>query len=163
MDPVETLEKPEFPDDVMGRLEGIAGEEGLQVEAVQQEQDDDTAKKARAAEQEQAEGWRQAVGMVAGIICAPFPEAGPVWSNDRMDALAGALARCDAAYGWGGVGGLFAHPLIGLAVASFPLAVGTAKAIGEARAKKEGAQAPKGVASADAMGDALAPPAAVPA
>jgi hypothetical protein len=163
MDPVETLEGPDFSDDVMGRLVGIAGEEGLQVEAVQQEQDEDAAKKARAAEQEHTDGWRQAVGMVAGIICAPFPEAAPTWSNDRMDALAGALARCDSVYGWGGVGGLFAHPLIGLAVASFPLAVGTAKAIGEARAKKEAGQAPKGAISGDAMGDAVAPTAAVPA
>lgn len=160
---METPDIPDFPEDVIGRLDGIAGEEGAQAEAIQQDQDDDAAKKARAAEQEQADGWRQAVGTAKDLICSPFPEAEPVWTDERMDNLAGALARCDAAYGWGGIGGLFAHPLIGLALASFPLAVGTAKAVGEARAKKIASGAPMTIVSADPMGQAVTPAVAVPA
>lgn len=154
---METPDIPDFSEDVIGRLDGISGEEGAQAEAIKQNQDDDAEKKARAAEQEQADGWRQAVGTAKDLICSPFPEAEPVWTGERMDNLASALARCDAAYGWGGVGGLFAHPLIGLALASFPLAVGTAKAVGAARAQRLANETPMAIVSADPMGQAVTP------
>lgn len=152
---METENIPDFPDDVVTRLDGIAGEEGAQADAIEQEIADDAAKQQAALEQAQADGWRHAVGSARDLICSPFPEAEPTWTNDRMDALASALARCDAAYGWGGVGGLFNHPLICLGLASFPLAVGTARAVNAARAAKKADQ-PQ-VVVADPMGAAVAP------
>jgi hypothetical protein len=59
------------------------------------------------------------------IVASAFPALGAVWTKDRMDNIGAALARCDEHYGWGGAGKLIGHPLAGLAVASFPVAIGT--------------------------------------
>lgn len=157
-------EKPELPgfsDIDLAALDHAAGQESSIIGELESDAEMAANKKAAAEQKESAEGWLLAVAQVKDLIVSPFPEAAPVWTDDRMENLAGALARCDAAYGWGGIGGLFQHPLIGLAVVSFPLAVGTAKAINAAKAAKA---LPPGVvrpgAHPDAMGEVLAPQAA---
>lgn len=70
-------------------------------------------------------GWQQAMQDARDIVASAFPQLGAVWTKDRMDNIGAALARCDEHYGWGGAGKLIGHPLAGLAVASFPVALGT--------------------------------------
>ena len=110
-------------------VDGIAAEEvaesadaAAQATAAQQAQE-------AQQQQENAEGWRQAVRAAGDIVTSALPEAKPVWTRERMDNLGDALARCDEVYGWGGAGNLLTHPLIGLAVAAFPLAFGTVKVV----------------------------------
>ena len=155
-DVIENVDLSGFSAETLASLDRAAGMESDVIGEIESDADMAAAKKARAAEREQVDGWREAVGAARDIVCSTYPEADPVWSNDRMDALAGAMARCDAIYGWGGVGGLFANPMIGLAVAAYPLAVGTAKAIGKARTLAA-PDAPPGAISTDPMGQALAP------
>lgn len=139
-------------------LSEIAAEEAVQQETIQGEQDAAQAQEAAAEQASNVEGWRQAVSHAASMITAMIPEATPVWNGARVDALAEALAKCDEAYGWGGVGGLFSHPLIGLGFASFPLVVGTAKAISAAKARQVVDVDARPVApDGDAMGAALEP------
>ncbi len=149
-EPVQTLE--------YAGLSSIANEEAAQHEAIQEEQDQAQAQEAAAEQESNVDGWRQAVSHAASMITAMIPEATPVWNGARVDALAEALAKCDEAYGWGGVGGLFSHPLIGLGFASFPLVVGTAKAISAAKARQavdvETTPVPP---AGDAMGQSLEP------
>ena len=142
--------------DVLASLDAIAGEEAQAFVEVQQDAEQAAQQEAAQQEQEAAAGWLQAVEAAKDLICAPFQEAEPVWTNTRMENLAGALARCDAVYGWGGIGGLFSNPLVGLAIASFPLAVGTAKAINKASPPKLPKVEP-GAIVPDRMGAELAP------
>ncbi|MBT2180499.1 hypothetical protein KKP06_22035 [Ralstonia pickettii] len=127
-------------------LDGIAAEEVAE-SAEQAAQ----ATAAQAAEQQQqqqenADGWRQAVRAAGDIVTSALPEAKPVWTGERMDNLGDALARCDEQYGWGGAGALFSHPLIGLAVAAFPLALGTVKVLKDVREKEVAKGAPAAMA-----------------
>lgn len=130
---VEPLEQPaanlEFPG-----LSGIAAEEATEYGAAGDAQDKADEHEAQVEQETNVEGWTKAVTMAGDVICSMFPEAGPVWSKERMGNLGAALARCDEHYDWGGVGGLLGNPLIGLAFAGFPLVAGTGKAI---KAKRE--------------------------
>jgi hypothetical protein len=137
-------------------LGAIAGEEAQAFDDIEQDAQQAAAKDAAREEDEAAAGWLQAVDAAADMITAPFPEAESVWTKTRKENLAMALARCDAIYGWGGVGGIFGHPLVGLAIASFPLAIGTVKAINAAKPPKRQKLAP-GAIMPDAMASELVP------
>ena len=112
-----------------------AGAEQAKEQAVQQQ-----------SQEENAAGWRQAVRAAGDIVCSALPEAKPVWTGERMDNLGDALSRCDEQYGWGGAGSLFSHPLLGLVVAAFPLALGTANTLKTVKAKAKEKGAPAGLA-----------------
>lgn len=132
----------------------------MQQEAIDGAQADAQAEEAAVEQEDNADGWRQAIAYAATVVAVMIPEAGPVWNTARCDALGDALAKCDEAYGWGGVGGLISHPLIALGFASFPLVVGTAKAINAAKARRTvDVEATEVSASGDPMGDAAAGPA----
>lgn len=146
-------ELSEFSIEGLESLDRAADQEASMIGELESDAEMAAAKKAAAEEKASVDGWMMAVTQVKDIVVSPFPEAAPVWTDDRMENLAAALARCDAAYGWGGIGGLFRHPLIGLAIVSFPLAVGTAKAINEAKAAKS---LPTGMAPPDARPDPMA-------
>lgn len=134
-------------------LSGIADEENAEfIEGQEHAEQQQQAKQAAKAEDNLA-GWLKAVNHAGSLVTAMIPEATPVWSPERLQALAEALARCDDAYGWGGVGGLFEHPLIGLGFASFPLVVGTAKVLKEKAKADVDEPAP---ATGDQMGAAAA-------
>lgn len=134
-------------------LSGIAEEE--QAEHAEAGQAEEKAAEKEAAKQEETniEGWTKAVKMAGGVVCAALPKAGPVWTNERMENLGEALARCDEEYGWGGVGGALGHPLIGLAFAAFPILIGTARAI-----KATAAEAPVEVETREVKQEAKADP-----
>lgn len=134
-------------------LDAIAGEESQAFADVQQAQDKAQQHEAQAQESEAAAGWLQAVESAKDLICAPFPEAEPVWTKTRMENLAAALARCDAQYGWGGLGSILSNPLVGLALVSFPLAAGTVKAVNSAKPAKP--QQVPGAIVADNMGESI--------
>jgi hypothetical protein len=116
-------------------LSSIAAEEQAETSQAEAAQNADAAAQADERAEDAVEGWLQAVGTAGEIISATWPSARPVWNPGAQERLAAALARCDEAYGWGGVGSLMSHPLLGLAFAAFPLAVGTAKAVAEERRK----------------------------
>ncbi|MBN3734650.1 hypothetical protein [Burkholderia sp. Tr-20390] len=115
-------------------LDQIAAEELAENDALRERAEADEQAQAAEAFETLAAGWRQAVVTAGDIITSLLPEAKPVWTEDRMSNLGAALARADEVYGWGGAGSLFSHPLVGVAVAGFPLAVGTAQVV---RAKSE--------------------------
>lgn len=152
-------EQPEGPQVLeFAGLSGIAQEEIAQHEAAGQAQEQAEQKEAAKEEETNAQGWTKAVKMAGGVVCAALPPAGPVWTNERMENLGEALARCDEEYGWGGVGGALGHPLIGLAFAAFPLIFGTAQAL-KAAAKAapvdvEAREVKPAPEKADAMADA---------
>ncbi|MBU9401621.1 hypothetical protein KTE13_17945 [Burkholderia multivorans] len=107
--------------------------EAVRVKTEQAEQD--------AAEAEMAalvEGWREAMHAAADLVTSAVPGLKPVWTDERMDNIGAALARCDAKYGWGGAGEVFKSPLVALGIASFPVAIGTVQ---YAKVAKEKAQA----------------------
>lgn len=146
-------------------LSSIAAEELSEAEAGEAAALKAAEKEAANVEGDLADEYLEAVNHAADLICAPFPSAEPVWSKERKVRLAAALARCDSAYGWGGIGGFMSHPLIGLAFAGVPLAVGTARAIAKDRAemaaatgKPEGALAPSFSAGDPLAAAAGAPP-----
>ncbi len=155
----QELEK-EMPSPVLEYpgLSGIADEETAQQEAIDGAQAEAAAQEAAVEQEDNVEGWRTAVGYAASMIAAMIPEAEVVWNPKKCDALAEALAKCDEAYGWGGVGGLIGHPLVALGFASFPLVVGTAKAINQAKERSTVDVEAREV-GADAMGAAAAGPA----
>ncbi|MCA8115682.1 hypothetical protein [Burkholderia cepacia] len=82
-------------------------------------------------------GYREAMRAAQDIVVSAVPGLKPVWTDDRMDNIGAALARCDAKYGWGGAGKLLSSPLVALGIASFPVAVGTVQ---YAKAQKLAAQ-----------------------
>lgn len=134
-------------------LSGIADEENAEfIQGQEKVEEAQQAEQAAKAEDNLA-GWLEAVNHAASMVTAMIPEATPVWNKDRLEALAVALARCDDAYGWGGVGGLFTHPLVGLGFASFPLIVGTAKVL---KVKAKGGDDAPAPAGGDDMGAAAA-------
>jgi hypothetical protein len=116
-------------------LSGIAEEELQENRQAEMKQGADEAAQAEERAEDAVEGWLQAVDVAGEIVAATWPSARPVWNTSAKSRLAEALARCDEAYGWGGVGAIMSHPLLGLALAAFPLAVGTAKAVATERAK----------------------------
>jgi len=128
----DTSKQPtlEFP-----ALTGIADEELSESRQADAEKSKEQADEAEERAEDATEGWLQAVNTAGEIISATWPSARPVWNPGAQERLAAALARCDEAYGWGGVGSLMSHPLLGLALAAFPLAIGTAKAVAAERAK----------------------------
>jgi hypothetical protein len=112
-------------DSTMDALGAIAAEETA--ETVAQETAEAAAEAQAAATQvaDLTREWREALDMAREMIVATIPPLDPVWSADRLDRLAVALARCDERYGWGGTGALIGSPLFGLAVAGTPIAFGT--------------------------------------
>ncbi|WP_322084088.1 hypothetical protein [Burkholderia sp. BCC1972] len=120
------------------------------------------AAKVEQAEAEAAEaemdalvaGYREAMRAAQDIVVSAVPGLKPVWTDERMDNIGAALARCDAKYGWGGAGKLLSSPLVALGIASFPVAVGTAQ---YAKAQKIAAQRAALVARAAAAQADVAP------
>lgn len=106
-------------------LDQIAAEELAENQELAAKLEGEQQADAEQAFEQCAAGWRQAVGTAGDLITSFLPEAKPVWTDERMDNLAAALARADEAYGWGGAGELFKNPTVGLAIAGFPLAWGT--------------------------------------
>jgi hypothetical protein len=116
-------------------LSSIADEEAAELGQGQADQHAQERAQAEARAEDATEGWLQAVDVAGEIIGATWPTARPVWNPPAKERLAQALARCDEAYGWGGVGAIMSHPLLGLALAGFPLVLGTAKAVADERRK----------------------------
>jgi hypothetical protein len=116
-------------------LSSIAAEELAETSQAEADQHADAAAEADRRAEDATEGWLQAVDVAGEIIGATWQSARPVWNPAAKERLAEALARCDEAYGWGGVGSIMSHPLLGLAFAAFPLVLGTAKAVAEERRK----------------------------
>lgn len=111
------------------QLDAIAAEEH-----VEQAQEQISVEQIEAQQQEgeilaSAGEWRPALDLAREMLVATVPELEPVWTPSRLDKLALAIAQCDIAYGWGGAGTFMRSPLLGLAVAGAPLAVGTYKVI----------------------------------
>lgn len=100
-----------------------------------------------------AQEWRDAAAMGCGMVVAMYPELKADWNEQRMADLGNALHRCAERYGWT-VGGLFGHPLVGLAVATWPLGVSLARVAKERAeaAKRERAKAGE-VTAASAVTD----------
>ncbi|KVD19185.1 hypothetical protein WI80_33360 [Burkholderia ubonensis] len=138
-------------------LDQIAAEELAEHEELREQ-----AEAKEQAEQERAfgelvDGWKQAVVTAGDIVTSVWPGAKPVWTDERMTNLGAALARADEVYGWGGAGSLFSHPLVGVAVAGFPLAMGTAQVIrvdAEARKRAKLRDTQAAQATAPVIGDA---------
>jgi hypothetical protein len=116
-------------------LSGIAAEEIAETSQAEADQHADETAEADQRAADATEGWLQAVDVAGEIVSATWQSARPVWNPAAKERLAEALARCDEAYGWGGVGAIMSHPLLGLALAAFPLVLGTAKAVAEERRK----------------------------
>jgi hypothetical protein len=116
-------------------LSSIAAEEIAETSQAEAEQRTEAAEEAEQRAEDATAGWLQAVDVAGEIVSATWQSARPVWNPAAKERLAEALARCDEAYGWGGVGTIMSHPLLGLALAAFPLVLGTAKAVAEERRK----------------------------
>jgi hypothetical protein len=82
-----------------------------------------------------AQEWRDAVEQGSGLVLSVYPELQSEWTPTRLAALGNALAKCAEHYGWT-VGGIFGHPLVGLGIAVFPLAVPLVK-LGKAKAAEK--------------------------
>ena len=80
--------------------------------------------------------WIEAARHGAELFTALVPEVKPEWTGARVDALGEALGKCAEYYGWT-VGGMFGHPLFGLALAGVPLAVPVVRVVKEKRAAAE--------------------------
>jgi hypothetical protein len=93
-----------------------------------------TAPAPLAAPVDPAQEWREAAHLGCGLVLSLYPELKPEWGADKLDNLGNALAKCAERYGWT-VGELFGHPLVGLAFATWPLAVPLAR-IAKARAEQ---------------------------
>lgn len=134
-------------------LDAIAGEEAADV--VQEQVS------AEQLEQERQEGeiltsageWRPALDLAREMLVATVPELDEVWTPPRLDKLALAIARCDIEYGWGGAGTFMRSPMLGLAVAGFPIAMGTYRVV---KPKIEAAKAIK-LAQEQAKREAVKP------
>ena len=117
---------PRTLDDMLG---AIAAEELQEHAEVREAAEANAQAQADAQQAELIDGWRQAMRAARDIVVSGFPQATPVWTLERMDNIGAALAACDEKYGWGGAGRLLGSPLLALAVASFPVAIGTAQLI----------------------------------
>lgn len=82
-----------------------------------------------------AQEWRDLARFGADLVLSPVPELAADWTPERIDAFGNALARCAEHYGWT-TGGILGHPLAGLAVASWPLAVPVIRMTKEKKAKQ---------------------------
>ena len=85
-----------------------------------------------------AQEWRDAAHMGCGIVIAMRPELKAEWTPEVLDKLGDALHKCGERYGWT-VAGIFAHPLLALAFATFPMVtalVRVERARAEAKAAK---------------------------
>lgn len=116
-------------DSTLDALGAIAAEELAEQVDIEAQEAAAQTKQAEAQAVDLTREWREALDMAREMIVATVPPLDPVWSADRLDRLAGALARCDERYGWGGAGVLLGSPLFGLAVAGAPLAIGTYQVI----------------------------------
>ncbi len=125
---------PQTPDDV---IEQIGREEIAESEAIAERIAADEQASIDAAHEALAAGYREAMRHAAKMVTAMFAELKPVWADESMNNIGDALAHCDEHYGWGGAGKLLGHPLVHLAVASFPVAVGTAQYFKMRRAQAE--------------------------
>ena len=86
--------------------------------------------------------WRDATRMGCSLVVSVYPELKTDWTDERLDNLGNALAKCAERYGWT-VAELFGHPLVGLAFATWPLAVPlvkVAKERAEAKKREKGRQ-----------------------
>ncbi|CAN0621090.1 conserved protein of unknown function [Burkholderia multivorans] len=153
------------PPAALDPLAAIA-EEALAEDDAQREKVERAEQDAADAEaQARLEGWREVTTTAQDLITAPFPGLKPVWTSERMERLAVALAVCDERYGWGGAGVIKNSPLLLLGIASFPIAVGTVQYV---KVEKARAQAAALAARQQAERAELAPglsatPAAAPA
>lgn len=82
-----------------------------------------------------AQEWRDLARFGADLVLAPVPELRTEWSPERIDALGMALARCAEHYGWT-TGGIIGHPLAGLAIATWPLAIPVVRMVKAQKAAK---------------------------
>lgn len=125
------------------KLKAIAQEEIAENEAVAADMEAQAQAEADAVMTELVEGWQTAMRHAADVVTSAAEGLKPTWTNERMDAIGAALARCDAHYGWGGAGKLISHPLVGLGVASAPVVIGTIKwaQVEKARAQAAALQA----------------------
>jgi len=114
-------------------LSSIANEEAAETVQLEADAQAGAQAEADARAEDATAGWLQAVDVAGEIISATWQSARPVWNPPAKERLASALAHCDEVYGWGGVGAIMSHPLLGLAFAAFPLVIGTAKAVAEER------------------------------
>lgn len=151
---------PETPADVIAQI----GQEELdEHEAIAEKVQADEQAAIDAAHAALAAGYRDAMNHAAKMVSAMFPELKPVWGEDSMGNIGEAPAHCDEHYGWGGAGKLLGHPLVHLAVASFPVAVGTAQYFRMRRAEAEAAALAARRGAPATVGRAAAPGQAAPA
>lgn len=140
-------------------LAAIAGEEIAENEALAADLEARAQEEADAAMAELVDGWQTAMRHAADVVTSAAEGLKPTWTNERMNAIGAALARCDAHYGWGGAGKLISHPLVGLGVASAPVVIGTVKwaQVEKAKARVAAIEARRqGVAAAPASAIATA-------
>lgn len=107
-----------------------------------------------------AQEWRDAAHMGCGIVVAMRPELAAEWTPAVLDRLGDALAKCGERYGWT-VQGIFGHPLVGLAFATFPMVtalvrVERARAEEKARKLRENPAVSPGAAAAEAAAGSTA-------
>lgn len=144
--------------------------------ALAQEELDADAALAQKVEQAEADaeqaqmdalvaGYQEAMRAAQDIVVSAVPGLKPVWTEERMDNIGAALARCDAKYGWGGAGQLLSSPLVALGIASFPVAIGTAQYVkAEKIAQQRAALAARAAAAqADMAPGVIGPAAKAPA
>ncbi len=97
--------------------------------------------------------WRTAAiefgGMVRTLAADVYPPLASAWTPERLGVFGDALERVAGHYGWT-MGGVAAHPLTGLLVASVPLAWPLAEPfLKKQAARVKGAQAPQQAAKAE--------------
>lgn len=95
-----------------------------------------TPEEQAKADKNPVKEWQSVAHQVGALICAGLPEVRPDWTAARLDALGEALAACAERYGWT-AGALLSHPLLLLAVASFPLAASVGRAVQARKAMRE--------------------------
>lgn len=83
-----------------------------------------------------AQDWIDLARIGADLVTAPIPELKQEWTPERIDAFGLALSRCADHYGRT-IGGILGHPLAGLAIATFPLAMPVIR-LQKARKEKQG-------------------------
>lgn len=90
---------------------------------------------AVAAGPDQSEQWALLPAMVGSALQIAMPELGAVYTPEACRAWGAAMVPVAEKYGWNAdaLGG----PEIGLAVASFPLVIGTVQAVRAFREKQE--------------------------
>lgn len=133
--------KPESVERPGGDLQEIAKPDGLDAVAAEAARFDAAGVAQEVAESAppstQADSsvssideWEDAVGFGASIVFEGVPELKEKWPQKKLDKFAGALAKAGEHYGWN-IQKLLGHPLLGLAVASWPLAQGVREVMRE--------------------------------